>query len=717
MKSSVEANSAPFEYVSVGDQSRGIKVHKTLVACIEKKVLPGSGVTIDEFWRLTESVITKFTDPNAKLLRFRDNLQRQIDDWYRKGCQVEQVEFLQRIGYIAKLDTDAVVAISTTHVDPEISTISAPQLVVPVDNARFVINAVNSRWGSLSAAIETTDVIGRNPSKADIRSYMFSFLDAHLPLTISWSNVQTISVARLSDSAVLSISAGKQLTGLLDPSLWVGWSLNKFYFKHNGLHICIVTGDDLKVSDVILESALTAILDLEDSVAAVDAADKAKAYSNWADVMRGTLSMTLPGGKARSMNKYLTFRRPNGQVANISGRVVALVRNVGIHCKTNIVLDSNGNEVYEGLVDAVVSIVAALVDIRSTNSNSSSGSVYIVKPKLHGPDEVRFACDVFAHIESHLGLPLNTVKIGIMDEERRTSVNLAACIRVAQQRVFFINTGFLDRTGDEIHTCMHGGPVYPKSLIKAQPWIKAYEDLNVLQGVSSGFLGRAQIGKGMWAEPDSMAAMMKSKIGHPQSAASTAWVPSPTAATLHAIHYHQVNVQAVQGCLDPNTNRMRLMQLDLLKPPIMPASFKLTAQVIADELHNNAQGVLGYVVRWIDQGVGCSKVPDIRNVGLMEDLATLRISSQHISNWLVHKIVTKDQVIAAFKEMAVHVDEQNIKDKLYRPMSPNFDQNVAFQVALELVMQGTELPNGYSIDPLVKGRRTVKSRAKSVALL
>jgi malate synthase len=393
---------------------------------------------------------------------------------------------------------------------------------------------------------------------------------------------------------------------------------------------------------------MTAILDLEDSVAAVDAQDKAKAYSNWAKVMSGEIKVEI-GGYTRSLRKDITFRTPQGHVGYLPGRVLSLVRNVGIHCKSNIVHTADGEEVYEGLIDALVTIVAGLRDLRSSHSNSRTGSIYIVKPKLHGPEEVRFACSVLSYIEAALGIPLNTVKIGIMDEERRTSVNLRACIDVAQQRVFFINTGFLDRTGDEIHTCMRGGPVYPKSVIKTLPWINAYERLNVINGVAAGFLGKAQIGKGMWAEPDSMQAMMEQKIGHPKSAASTAWVPSPTAATLHAIHYHQVNVKAVQRTVDTE-NEVTNLEKDLILPPLMTRDdlAKLTADQITNELNNNAQGVLGYVVRWVDMGVGCSKVPDIRNVGLMEDLATLRISSQHIANWLLHGVVNEKQVMEAF---------------------------------------------------------------------
>ena len=439
--------------------------------------------------------------------------------------------------------------------------------------------------------------------------------------------------------------------------------------------------------------------------------DKSKAYANWAKVMGGDMAVNLGGGQTRSLRSDVFFRSPTGALRSLPGRVLALVRNVGIHCKCNFVLHADGSEVYEGLVDAVVTIVAGLRDLRSAagRANSRTGSIYIVKPKLHGPDEVRFACSVFAHIEAVLGIPLNTVKIGIMDEERRTSVNLRACIDVAQQRVFFINTGFLDRTGDEIHTCMRAGPVLPKTNIKAAPWISAYEQLNVINGVAAGFLGKAQIGKGMWAEPDSMKAMMDQKIAHPRSAASTAWVPSPTAGTLHAMHYHAVNVKAVQRSVDLKSNVAQL-EADLLKPPLMTAEEikALTPEEIQNELNNNAQGVLGYVVRWIDMGVGCSKVPDIRNVGLMEDLATLRISSQHIANWMLHGLVTEQQVQEAFAAMAKTVDDQNAKDPKYRPMCADLANNVAFNTALALVKQGTRLANGYSITLLFEARRRMK---------
>jgi malate synthase len=450
-------------------------------------------------------------------------------------------------------------------------------------------------------------------------------------------------------------------------------------------------------------------------VAAVDASDKAKAYANWARVMSGDMRVTI-GDSVRSLRDDIHFRTPEGSMRSVPGRVLSLIRNVGIHCKTNIILHEDGTEVYEGLVDAVVSVVAGLRDLRSGGSshgrvNSRAGSIYVVKPKLHGPEEVKFACCVFAHIENILGLPLNTVKIGIMDEERRTSVNLRACIDVAQQRVFFINTGFLDRTGDEIHTCMRGGPVLPKSMIKSAKWILAYERLNVINGVAAGFLGRAQIGKGMWAEPDSMRAMMEQKIVHPKSAASTAWVPSPTAATLHAIHYHQVNVRATQRTVDTNSVVSGL-EADLLVPPLMNKEEMqklLNPNLIRQELLNNAQGVLGYVVRWVDQGIGCSKVPDIRNVGLMEDLATLRISSQHIANWLLHGLVSEKHVMDAFSEMALTVDNQNSKDPKYVAMSGDLKNNPAFNVALQLVKQGTKLPNGYSIGLLVEARRKKKT--------
>ena len=644
---------------------------------------------------------------------------------------MKQTEFLRKIGYLVQSPTCSEMCITAAHVDPEIALVASPQLVVPVDNDRFVVNAVNSRWGSLSAALQSADVLGKQPSQDLVHGYLMQFLDQTAPLLTpdaSWKDVAFIGASRLGGSkgATLKIVlADGRVSGLRNNDLWVGWSLNAVFLKHHGLHVWIQTKAQGKgVADVVLESSSTAILDLEDSVAAVDAHDKAKAYANWAKVMAGDMSVEI-GGSVRSLRDDIHFRTPGGTAQSVPGRVLSLIRNVGMHCKTNIVLHPDGSEVYEGLVDAVVTVVAGLRDLRSGGSsggrvNSRTGSIYIVKPKLHGPDEVKFACGVFAHIEKELGLPLNTVKIGIMDEERRTSVNLRACIDVAQQRVFFVNTGFLDRTGDEIHTCMRGGPVLPKSQIKSAKWINAYEKLNVINCVAAGFLGKAQIGKGMWAEPDSMKSMMDQKILHPKSAASTAWVPSPTAATLHAIHYHQVNVRAVQRTVDTE-GVVSALESDLLSPPLMSReelqSLSSSSQVIRQELLNNAQGILGYVVRWVDQGIGCSKVPDIRNVGLMEDLATLRISSQHIANWLLHGLVSEEQVVDAFSEMAQTVDQQNRNDPKYVAMSSDLNNNVAFNVALQLVKQGTKLPNGYSISLLVEARRKKKAAQSSVSSL
>ena len=712
------------EYVVVGSSSNSIKAHKAFVACIENDILPGTGVAPASFWSLLDGVISRFTRENYELLKFRDSLQLAMDDWYRSGCQTDQTSFLRKIGYLVKSPSCNEISITTAHVDAEIARVSSPQLVVPVDNDRFVVNAVNSRWGSLSAALTASDVLGKNPSRDQVRSYLFTFLDSAVPLiteNASWSQVKHIGASRLGGAkgATLRIILNDgRMSGLRNNDMWIGWSLDAVFFKHHGLHIW-VQSDVGGIADVVLESSLTAILDLEDSVAAVDAVDKSKAYANWAKVMSGDLSIKIGANETRSLRPDVYFRAPSGALKSLAGRVLALVRNVGIHCKCDFVLRADNEQVYEGLVDAVVTVVAGLRDLRSAagRANSRTGSIYVVKPKLHGPDEVRFACSVFAHIEAMLGIPLNTVKIGIMDEERRTSVNLRACIDVAQQRVFFINTGFLDRTGDEIHTCMRGGPVLPKAQIKAAAWISAYEQLNVVNGVAAGFLGKAQIGKGMWAEPDSMKAMMDQKIAHPKSAASTAWVPSPMAATLHAIHYHQINVKAVQRAVDVNS-KVAVLEQDLLKPPLMTAEeiSALTPAAIKNELDNNAQGVLGYVVRWIDMGVGCSKVPDMRNVGLMEDLATLRISSQHIANWLLHGLVSEQQVIDSFTAMAKTVDTQNAKDPKYVAMSSDLANNVAFNTAIALVTQGTKLPNGYSITLLVEARRRVKLAQAAAAL-
>jgi malate synthase len=706
------------EYFLVGSPS-SIKVSRFFADCVERDILPGTGVDGKQFWTVLEAVISRFSRWNFELLKVRDRLQLEIDDWYRSGCQTEQTDFLKKIGYLRPNPGCNELTITTSNIDAEIAAVASPQLVVPVDNDRFVVNAVNSRWGSLSTAVSSTDVLGRDVCNSKVYEYLMTFLDQVVPLIgegTSWKDVRCIQASRLGGSkgATLRITlTDGSVSGLKRHQEWTGWALNAVFLNHHGLHIWIQTSSEGYIKDVVLESSLTAILDLEDSVAAVDATDKARAYRNWARVMAGDISVDIGGGKVRNLREDIYYRTPSGHRRSLSGRVLSLVRNVGIHCRTNMVLHcSDNSEVYEGLVDAVVSIVAALRDLRSTNgnrSNSRSGSIYIVKPKLHGPDEVRFACSVFAFIESELGIPLNTVKIGIMDEERRTSVNLRACIDVAQNRVFFVNTGFLDRTGDEIHTCMRGGPVLPKAKIKSAPWISAYERLNVVNGVAAGFLGKAQIGKGMWAEPDSMKAMMEQKIAHPKAAASTAWVPSPTAATLHAIHYHLVNVKGVQRSVDV-TSSVSALESDLLKPPLMTKEQigALSKDEIRSELLNNAQGILGYVVRWIDMGIGCSKVPDIRNIGLMEDLATLRISSQHIANWLLHGLVTETDVVAAFKEMAKTVDLQNAKDPNYSPMTRDLEHNVAFNVALDLVKQGTKLPNGYSITLLVDARRKVK---------
>lgn len=706
------------DYATVGTRG-GLRAHRAFIECLERDVLHGTGVSMNLFWDVMESVLEEFTKTNYELLKVRDHIQVEIDEWYKTGCQSDQSNFLQKIGYLVRNPNCNEICITSSNVDPEIAFVSGPQLVVPVDNDRFVVNAVNARWGSLSQALSSTDVLGKDPSPSRTREYIMRFLDTAVPLidrAMSWKDVNSIAASRLGGSkgATLRILLNDgTISGLENHNLWVGWALNSVFLKHHGLHIWIQTDSHGVIKDVILESSLTAILDLEDSVAAVDAPDKAKAYSNWAKVMSGNMSVNI-GGDQRKLRDDIYFRSPCGRLQSLPGRVLSLVRNVGIHCKTNILLHSDGTEVYEGLVDALVTIVGGLRDLRSSSGkgNSRTGSIYIVKPKLHGPEEVRFACSVFAFIEAKLGVPLNTVKIGIMDEERRTSVNLRACIAVAHDRVFFVNTGFLDRTGDEIHTCMRGGPVLPKSKIKSAPWITAYERLNVINGVAAGFLGKAQIGKGMWAEPDSMKAMMEQKIAHPKAAASTAWVPSPTAAVLHAVHYHQVNVRAVQRSVDVNSH-IAYLERDLLKPPLMTKREieSLTKEDIRNELLNNAQGILGYVVRWVLFGIGCSKVPDIRNVGLMEDLATLRISSQHIANWLLHGLITDQDVMSAFTEMAKTVDSQNAKDPKYVPMSPDLANNIPFNCALDLVRQGTKLPNGYSISLLLEARRKVKSQA------
>ena len=715
-----------------------LRINDTFRDFVEVELLPDLGIDARQFWNDLEHLIETTTPENRKLLAIREELQLKIDDYHRQQAGAPwdaraYRRFLQDIGYLE--DRGEPFEIETSNVDPEIAEVAGPQLVVPVSNARFALNAANARWGSLYDALYGTDVIpsdgGReqgpsyNPTRgASVIAYAARFLDVAAPLKAGrHADVTRYQVTSRPAGATLDVtlSDGTQ-TGLRNPQQFVGQSSDgnkrKVVLKNNGLHIEIQINPDhaigraspANVSDVFLESAVTTIQDCEDSVAAVDAADKVAVYRNWLGLMRGTLSATFEkGGRSltRALNADRQYDGCDGRTLTIAGRSLMLVRNVGHLMTTDAVLDANGDEVFEGILDAVITTACALYDLQAKGevSNSRTGSIYIVKPKMHGSREVAFADTLFAGVEDMFGLERYTLKIGVMDEERRTTVNLEECIRQVRNRLVFINTGFLDRTGDEIHTSLLAGPMLPKEEIKQQQWIKAYEDRNVDVGIRCGLPGRAQIGKGMWPKPDEMLQMVESKQVHPEAGANCAWVPSPTAATLHAMHYHHVDVAARQEQL---AAREMASLDDILTPPLGDPS-QLASDEIQAELDNNAQGILGYVVRWIDQGVGCSKVPDIDDVGLMEDRATLRISSQHIANWLHHGVCTKEQVVATFQRMASIVDKQNADDPTYTNMAPDFETSIAFNAACDLALKGAQQPGGYTEPLLHEYRKRRKS--------
>ena len=706
-----------------------LKIDENLVNFIDNEAIPGTNIKSEKFWKDFDNVVHKLTIKNKELIQKRDNIQKKIDEWHlsKKGSSFdknEYINFLRSIEYI--IEEKPNFEINTKNVDKEISSIAGPQLVVPVDNARYALNAANARWGSLYDALYGTDVIPGEIGKSyneergkKVIKFAREFLDSSYPIEgISWKQVEKIKI----DKKNLLLLVNEKVFHLKNNNQFKGFNgENKnptsLLLKNNNLHIDIIidpnsdTGkkDKANINDIIIESAISTIVDNEDSVAAVDSRDKVKCYRNWLGLMKGDLETEVRKGEnkfIRKLNPDRTYKSPEGSKITMHGRALLLNRNVG-HLMTNPSITlKDGSEIPEGIMDAFFSTLCALHDFKN-KKNSRTGSVYIVKPKMHGPDEVSFTDEIFENVEKTLKLNKNTIKVGIMDEERRTTVNLKECIRRVKERVVFINTGFLDRTGDEMHTSFEAGPMIFKADMKKSTWLKTYEDWNVDIGLSCGFSGKAQIGKGMWAMPDRMSDMMEQKIGHPKSGANCAWVPSPTAATLHATHYHKIDVFKKQSEI---TNREKADIKNILEIPKADRP-NWSVEDINKELENNAQGILGYVVRWIDQGVGCSKVPDINNIGLMEDRATLRISSQHMANWLHHDICTKDQVMKVLKKMATIVDKQNSKDKNYQPMSENFEKSFAFSAACDLVFKGRSQPSGYT-EPLLHSKRLEKKASQ-----
>ncbi len=704
-----------------------LSISTSLHALLEQEIAPDLNLDTAKFWQDFQKIAEKYIPINEDLLEKREELQTKIDEWHLSNKDFDfdsYKSFLKDIGYLVEEGADF--EISTANVDAEIAQIAGPQLVVPVMNARFSLNAANARWGSLYDALYGTDMISEddgadrggayNPVRGDkVIDFSKNFLNDYLPLTEG--KYQDVVSFQISNGDLEISLSDQSKTSLKNDSAFVGFKGDEsnpesILLKNNDLHVeikidrndSVGSTDPAGIKDVFLESAVTTIQDLEDSVAAVNGEDKTDVYKNWLGLMKGTLAETFEKGGStltRSLNEDLSFLSPDGKPMTIAARSLMLVRNVG-HLMTNPAVLLDGKEIPEGIIDAMFTIAIGKHDLDQTGSvqNSKTGSIYIVKPKMHGPEEVQFTCDLFSDVESALGLEKNTVKIGIMDEERRTTVNLKECIRVAKERVIFINTGFLDRTGDEIHTSMEAGPMIRKAEMKQQPWILSYEDWNVDNGLSSGFKGKAQIGKGMWPMPDMMLDMFNTKTMHPKAGANCAWVPSPTAATLHAMHYHQISVSSEQSDL---LKRQRASLDDILTIPLLEDAASLSAEEIQAELDNNAQGILGYVVRWIDQGIGCSKVPDINNIGLMEDRATCRISSQHMANWLHHGLCSEEQIIETMKKMALVVDEQNAGDPEYVNMAPSFD-GVAFKAACDLVIKGRVQPSGYT-EPILHEKR------------